>query len=176
MPRRFFRKFAFKRQHVSEQWYMSPFRHLLHDTRLWGIRRRWVVPAFALGLFISFQPFPGHTLAATLLALALRINIPIAAVTTWVSNPATVFPMYYAAYRLGSALLGWDPQPFAFEMSIDWVTHTFVNIWQPMMLGCLLLGATASVTGYIVLDLLWRSSLANYKLRKRQGRNDPDSD
>ena len=39
MPRRFFRKFAFKRHHMSEQWFMSPFRHLLHDHRLWGIRR-----------------------------------------------------------------------------------------------------------------------------------------
>ena len=54
MPRRFFRKFAFKRHHVSEQWFMTPFRHLLHDHNLWGIRRRTVVPAFAIGLFIAF--------------------------------------------------------------------------------------------------------------------------
>ncbi len=98
MPRRFFRKFAFKRHHMSEQWFMSPFQHLLHDTRLWGIRRRWVVPAFALGLFVAFLPFPGHMLISALAALALRVNIPVAALSTWASNPLTIGPMYYFAY------------------------------------------------------------------------------
>ena len=100
MPRRFFRKFAFKRHHVSEQWFMAPFRHLLHDHRLWGIRRRTVVPAFAIGLFVAFMPTPGHTLTGALLALGFRVNIPVAALATWVSNPLTMGPMYYFAYRL----------------------------------------------------------------------------
>ena len=84
---------------------MTPFRHMLHDPRLWGAQRRWIVPAFALGLFVAFLPFPGHTLMAALLALALRVNIPVAAISTWVSNPATMGPMYYVAYQMGSWLL-----------------------------------------------------------------------
>jgi len=160
---------------MSQQWFMTPFRHLLQDPRLWGIRRRWVVPAFALGLFISFLPFPGHTLMGALGALALRVNIPVAALSTWVSYPATMFPMYYVSYKLGSALLGMELQPFRFEMSIDWVTHTFVNIWQPMLLGCVLLGSLAALAGYVTLDLFWRSSLADYKLRRRRERRDQDS-
>ena len=176
MPRRIFKKFAFKRHHMAKQWFMTPFRHMLQDHRLWGIRRRWVVPAFAIGLFVSFMPFPGHTLTAALIALALRVNIPVAAVSTWVSNPATMFPMYYFAYQLGSALLGMEEQPFGFEMSIDWVTHTFVNIWQPMLLGSVILGAAAAIVGYVTLDILWRLSLGNYKARKRAGRRDNSLD
>jgi len=172
MPRRIFKKFAFKRHDVAKQWFMTPFRDLLHDHRLWGVRRRWVVPAFAIGLFVAFLPFPGHTLIGALCALALRVNIPIAMVSTWVSNPATMFPMYYFAYRLGSGILGWELQPFAFELSFDWVTHTFVNIWQPMLLGSILLGGAAALVGYLVLDILWRLSLANYKERKRNKRKD----
>jgi uncharacterized protein (DUF2062 family) len=174
MPRRIFKKFAFKRHDVAEQWFMTPFRHLLHDPRLWGVQRRRVVPAFALGLFIAFMPFPGHTLMAVLLALAMRINIPVAAVSTWVSNPATMGPMYYLAYKLGSLLLDSDEKPFGFEMSFDWVTHTFVTIWQPMLLGCVLLGAATAVTGYVTLNLLWRISVANYKARKRKRRRDSE--
>ena len=151
---------------------MTPFRHLLHDPRLWAVRRRWVVPAFALGLFVAFMPFPGHTLMAALLALALRVNIPVAAVSTWVSNPATMGPMYYFAYELGVFLLRMEKKAFGFELSFDWVTHTFVNIWQPMLLGSILLGAASALLGYIVLDLLWRSSIANYKTRKRGQRGD----
>jgi uncharacterized protein (DUF2062 family) len=176
MPRRFFRKFAFKRHHMSEQWFMAPFRHLLQDHRLWGIRRRWVVPAFALGLFIAFLPFPGHTLIAALLALALRVNIPVAAVSTWVSNPLTMGPLYYFAYRLGVTILDIPPKPFSFELSLDWVTHTFVNIWQPMLLGSVLLGSAAAMVGYVVLDLLWRISIGNYKARKQSIRRNSRSD
>ena len=176
MPRRFFRKFAFKRHHISAQWYMAPFRHLLHDHRLWGIRRRWVVPAFATGAFIAFLPVPGHMLMAALSALALRVNIPVAALTTWISNPVTVGPLYYFAYRLGAILLGIPQKPFNFEMSIDWVTNTLVNIWQPMLLGSLLLATAAAFFCYIGLDLLWRMSLGNYKSRKKSLRRDKPSD
>ena len=151
---------------------MAPFRNVLHDPRLWGVRRRWVVPAFAVGLFIAFIPTPGHTLAACFAALALRVNIPIAAISTWVSNPATVFPMYYLCFRFGSWILDREPTGFAFEPTIDWLTHTFVTIWQPLLLGCLLIGTVTSVIGYFVLDGLWRLSLANYKARKRGTRKD----
>lgn len=172
MPRRIFKKFAFKRHKIAEQWFMTPFRHMLQDHRLWGVRRRWVVPAFAIGLFVAFMPVVGHTLIAILIALALRVNLPVAAVSTWVSNPATMFPMYYFAYRLGSTLLGLELQPFEFEASLNWLTHTFVNIWQPMLLGSVLLGAATAIVGYVVLDILWRLSLANYKERKRKDRKD----
>ena len=172
MPRRFFRKFAFKRHHLSEQWFMSPFRHLLHDHRLWGIRRRNVVPGFAIGLFIAFMPFPGHTLAGVLLALAFRVNIPVTALATLLSNPVTMFVMYPAAYQLGRRLLGAPDREVSFALSWEWVTHTFVTIWQPMLLGCFLLGSAAALVGYVTLDLLWRSSIADYKTRKRKDRQD----
>ena len=155
---------------------MTPFRHLLQDPRLWSIRRRWVVPAFALGLFISFMPFPGHTLMGALGALALRVNIPVAAVSTWASNPATMFPMYYLAYKVGSWLLGMEMEPFQFEMTFEWVTQVFVNIWQPMLLGSVLLGALSAFAGYVTLDILWRYSLADYLAERRRRRGDIDSD
>ncbi|MGI9224530.1 MAG: DUF2062 domain-containing protein [Woeseiaceae bacterium] len=171
MPRRFFRKFAVKRHEFSERWFLSPFRHLMHDHRLWSIRRRTVVPAVALGAFVAFLPFPGHPVWASFTAVAVRINVPIAALTTFISNPLTMGPMYYLAYSLGAWILGIEQQPFAIEMSIDWVTHTFVNIWQPMLLGCILLGSTAALIAYVGLDLLWRSSIGNYKSRKRRQRD-----
>lgn len=172
MPRRFFRKFAFKRHHLSEQWFMAPFRHLLHDHRLWGIRRRTVVPAFALGLFISILPFPGHMLMSALLALSFRVNIPVAALATWVNSPLTMGPTYYYAYRLGRYLLDTPLRDFELELSWQWVTHTFVTIWQPMLLGCVIVGAAVALVGYVTLDLLWRASIANYKTRKRDKRGD----
>jgi uncharacterized protein (DUF2062 family) len=171
MPRRFFRKFAFKRHELSQRWFMTPFQHMLHDHRLWGIRRKTVVPAFALGLAVAFLPFPGHFVAAALAALALRVNIPVASVTTFVVNPLTVGPLFYFAYRLGTALLGLEPGPFSFELSLDWVQNGFVTVWLPLSLGCILLGSAAALTGYIALDALWRYSIHDYKTKKRNGRS-----
>lgn len=170
MPRRVFKKFAFKRKHMAEHWFLSPFRHMLHDNRLWGIRRRWVVPAFGLGLFIAFMPLPGHMFVAMLAALALRVNIPVAAVTTWVNNPATMFVIFPGAYQLGRTILGSPPKDVAFDLTWEWMTNTFVSIWQPMLLGSVLLGATAGIIGYVTLDIFWRLSLADYKNRKRSDR------
>jgi uncharacterized protein len=171
MPRRFFRKFAIKRHTVSERWFMTPFRHLLHDHRLWSIRRKNVVPAFSLGLFIAFLPFPGHPIEAALAALLLRVNIPVAALATFVSNPLTMGPIYYFTYKVGADLLSVEPEPFSFEFSIDWITDTFVSIWQPMLLGSVLVGAIAALLGFIALDMIWRYSIADYKTRKRKERN-----
>lgn len=167
MPRRFFRKFALKRHHFHGRWYLEPFAHLLQDRRLWSIRRRTIVPAFALGLFVAYMPFPGHPLWATLAALALRINIPVAALTTFVSNPLTMGPMYFLAYRSGRALLGLPPRPFDFELSFDWLAGSFLGIWQPLLLGCVLLGALLALAGFVALDLLWRASIAGYLERRR---------
>ena len=105
MPRRFFRKFAVKRHQIGESWLLSPVRHLLHDNRLWGIRRRTAVPAFAIGLFIAFLPFPGHMVMAVLMALALRINIPVAVIASFVSNPLTIYPEFTAQENVAMPLL-----------------------------------------------------------------------
>lgn len=175
MPRRFFRKFTIKRHEVGKTWFLAPFKNLIQEPRLWGIRRRTVVPAFALGLFIAFLPFPGHTLFAIFAALALRVNVPIAAVTTFVVNPLTMGPIYFAEYELGRRLLDAPQETFAFEMSFEWVTQTFVKFWQPMTLGALLLGSAAAFIGFVVVDALWRFSLHDYKSRKRRERRDNES-
>ena len=170
MPRRFFRKFAFKRHQVTERWFMSPFRHLLHDNRLWGIRRKTVVPAVAWGVFVAFLPIPGHVLVAALGSLPLRCNIPVAALTTFVSNPVTIGPMFYFSYRVGAKLLSLTPGPFSIELSMEWLNSTFFSVWQPLLLGCVLVGSVCSLIAFVVLDVFWRFSLADYKSRKRRVR------
>lgn len=149
---------------------MTPFRHLLHDHMLWGIRRKTVVPAVAWGVFVAFLPIPGHVLVAVLGSLQIRCNIPVAALTTFVSNPVTIGPIYYFSYLVGSRLLGLTPGPFAIELSFDWLTGTFLSIWQPLLLGCVLVGAIAALIAYVFLDVFWRFSLADYKSRKRRDR------
>jgi len=160
-----------KRERLKGRWWLVPFGELIHDPSLWGIRRRNVVPAFALGLFVAYLPFPGHMLAAALLALALRVNLPVAVLSTWASNPVTMGPMYYLAFSLGQYLLGQAPRAFEFEMSFEWLFDGFVYIWQPLILGSVLLGAMLSLIGFVALDLLWRASISDYLARRRRRKN-----
>ena len=169
MPRRFFRKFAFKRHELSERWFMTPFRHFLHDHRYWGIRRKTVVPAFAWGVFVAFLPIPGHMLIAALGGLVLHCNLPVAVLATFVVNPLTIGPIYYFTYRVGAILLSIEPGPLEIELSIEWMTNTLASIWQPLLLGSIFVGAIAALIGYVVLDVLWRYTVVDYKTRKQRG-------
>jgi uncharacterized protein (DUF2062 family) len=173
MPRRFFRKFGFKRHRISQQWYLHPVRHLLHHPDYWSIRRKTVVPGFSLGLFVAFTPVPVHTLLGVIMALILKVNIPATIIGTLFMNPLTMVPMFLLAYKLGAFLLGIQPQPFDPELSVEWFTHGFLNVWQPLLLGSILCGALASLIGFIGLDLLWRASIADY-VEKRRRRKSSD--
>jgi len=51
---------------------------------------------------------------------------------------------------------------------MEWFTHGFINVWQPLLVGSMLCGAVTSLIGYIGLDLLWRASLADYLAARRR--------
>lgn len=134
------------------------------------------MPAFTLGVFIAFMPTPGHMLIAALLALPMRINIPVASLATLVVNPLTMGPVFYLCYQVGQHLLGLPPQPFEFEMSLDWLGNQFLTIWQPLLLGCLLMGSIAALAAYVGLDMLWRASIADYLAKRRAKRAAREAD
>lgn len=172
MPRRLFKRFAIKRHQLnSDNVLLRPFRKLLAEPRYWGIRRRTAVPAFSLGIFLAFQPLFGQPIIGTLIAIATRINIPIAFVTPFISNPLTMPPMFYASYRVGAWLLDMSPEPFAFEWSWEWLSSTFTGLWQPLLLGCIVTGTFAALLSFVVVDLMWRFSIWEYKRLKRRIRH-----
>ncbi len=140
----------------------------MDEPRYWGTRRRTVAPAFALGLFLSFLPLVGQPIIGTFIAMAARINIPIAFVTPLVIGLPLTPVFYYSSYLLGSCLLRMPSHPFAYEWSWDWLSSTFVSLWQPMLLGGLVLGAVAALLGYVIVDVMWRLSIWEYKRVKRR--------
>ncbi len=56
-----------------------------------------MVPAILLGLFIAFMPLYGIQLITVLiLALILKVNLPIIVGLQFISNPITLVPIYVA--------------------------------------------------------------------------------
>jgi len=142
----------------------------LHDPNLWHLNRRSVAGGFALGLFFAFMPIPFQMLAAAALAIWLRVHLPISVVSVWVSNPVTMAPLFYFAYRVGLFVTGGGPlretQP---EWGLDTVAQRLSEIWMPFVTGCLLTGGIAALLGYASIRLLWRIVVIS-RLRRRQAR------
>ena len=170
MPRRFFKRLSRQRHRVKDYWAMRPFKGLLEDPAYWTLHRHNVTRAFALGLLVCFIPLPVHMVLVSILALLLRVNIPIAFATVWVSNPVTWAPQFVFAHWVGTKLLGARVHPLAFEMSWDWIAHGLLPVWKPLFLGCAVLGVVSATIGYFTLSLIWHWTLVmKYHKRKRAG-------
>lgn len=141
---------------------------LLHDPNLWHLNRRSVAGGLAVGVFCAWVPLPIQMALAGVIALALRVNLPLAVVSVWITNPVTIGPMYWSAWYLGAALLDVHYTPVRFEASFAWVTGEFVRIWKPFGLGCAILGILSAGLAYAACRLAWRYHVVAYVLRRRR--------
>lgn len=170
MPRRLLRKLAPHPDSLRQRWYFRIFGRHLTDSRLWSMNRRAVTAAFGAGLAICFLPLPVHIPLAMLVAIAWRLNVPVILGTVLLVNPLTVVPVYYAAYRVGVAMLGGDPDQFRFRFQLDWdwLQYGLGPVWKPFLLGCATCALVLGVGGFLALEFLWRWSTMR-RLRARRG-------
>jgi uncharacterized protein len=141
----------------------------LHDSNLFHLNRDSVSLAFLVGVFCAFLPLPGQMPIATVIALIVRCNLPIAVGLVFLTNPITTPPILFASYELGTWLLQIPQQDFTIELDWHWLTNVFVKIWKPLMVGSLACGIFFSVTAYVSVRLFWRYHVG-VRWRKRQKR------
>ena len=144
----------------------------LQDPGLWHINRRSFSGAIAVGVFCAFMPIPFQMLLAAIAAVAFRVNILIAVPLVWISNPITIPPMFYFCYSAGAWILGTETQDFMFELSLDWLLSEILHIWQPLLLGSLVVATISSIGSLIVAQLFWRyhiwTRIKNRRKRRRK--------
>lgn len=172
---------------------LKPFgRHLQHHF-LWQFNRQAVAGGAAVGMFFGIlMPFAQIPFAA-LCAIALRVNLPVAAFATLVSNPLTFAPIYYLAYRLGNFLLVEQPpdetigadggtkvpeidekvdvllaQQVEVSGWFDNLTAWSYGIGPALAAGLLVLALMAAVIAYLSISGLWRL-YALQRWRRRPG-------
>lgn len=190
--RRFSRRFPTP-QALKDHRFLRPFAHYLHHHFLWQFNRRGVAGGVAVGLFFGILVPFAQVLLAAFAAIVLRVNLPVAAVSTLVSNPLTFPPLYYLAYRLGDIVTGREPiRPEAeveadiqqavtvqqgditgwFSKLVDWAQ----TVGFPLATGLMLLAVSAAVVGYFTVDALWKMSSRRRWRRRQRTRRDPDDD
>ena len=141
---------------IREHKYLKFFGQLLHDPNLWHLNRRSVSGAFAVGLFIAFVPIPFQMVLAAAIAIFLRVNLPLAATLVWVTNPVTIPPIYYLAYKTGALILNEPTRNIKFELTFHWLMTKLGYIWEPFLLGCFLFGVISAIAGSLIIRGLWR--------------------
>ena len=147
------------------------FGRWVEESHLWQLSRQTAAKAFAIGLYCAMLPMPGQVFVAIGLAILWRANLPLSFALLFLTNPLTMPPIYYGAYKLGVSLLGSEPMAVEFEASWTWFTRNLDDIWLPLALGSQILGILAAASGYLLVDGLWRNAIKRrWKTRQKRRR------
>lgn len=142
----------------------------IYEPNLWHINRASTSTAFFVGLFVAFIPLPSQMVIACLLSVWLRCNLPLAVALCWVTNPLTMGPIFWFAYKLGALVMGEPIHVEQFAISWEWLQTGLLAIWQPFLLGCLLCGFFFGSLGYFIVQTLWRWQVVQRWEARRENR------
>jgi len=143
----------------------------LHHPRLWHMSRRGIALGAGIGVFFAFLVPIAQIPFSAAVAVALRANVPTAVASTLVTNPITFPPVYYAAWKLGSAILGTagpvpalpsgaaalpsDPK----AMQGNWLQRSWAGLQQvgkPLRLGLCIFACGFGLMVHGLVHVLWR--------------------
>ncbi|MBT8422499.1 MAG: DUF2062 domain-containing protein [Gammaproteobacteria bacterium] len=174
MPRRFFSRIS-KRFDPKKKssWYLRPFSYLLNQPVYFSAGRRAVSGGMAIGVFIGLLPIPGQTPLALFAALMLRVNLPLAAISVWISNPLTFVPIFYFAYRIGAAMLNIPAETMPESPSWAWVSEEIALRWRPLLYGSILIATSLASITYLLVSTIWHvTTFQRYRARHRKKREE----
>jgi uncharacterized protein len=143
--------------------FLRPIAHRVLRPELWRFTRRSVPRGVALGMLVGVLIPVAQTVFAALFALPARANVPVAAVTTFITNPFTTPPIWVGAYWLGGWLLHLDAstpgRPIATQMNSeagDWLRWLLSDAAPATALGLVVIAVVGAAIGYLLAAWGWR--------------------
>ncbi|WEK47337.1 MAG: DUF2062 domain-containing protein [Candidatus Andeanibacterium colombiense] len=160
------------RESMEHNRFIQPFAHRVLRSELWRFTRRSVPRGVALGLLVGIIiPF-AQIFFAALLSVSVRANVPVAAVTTFVTNPFTTPLIWYFSYEVGSLILRVDAatvgapvsttlQQTDFDQALQWLTGaTLVTAF-----GLVVVAVASAAVSYLVTGWVWRGWIGRKRRR-----------
>lgn len=183
MLRKYLRRVLPSHQTIRDNRYIARFGHRLQHHNLWHLHRRSVAGGVAAGLFAGLIPGsnPVQFTAGALLAIGFKVNMPLSLLITLYSNPFTIVPLYWLAFKLGQVVLmqsGDELPSFAIALegkgwmewlsaALSWVT----SVGKPLLVGLPLLATLLALVGYFATDWAWRLGVM-WQWRQRKLKRD----
>jgi uncharacterized protein len=177
MPRKFFRKYLPSHESVRDNRHIARFGGFLQHPNLWHLNRHSVAGGVAVGMFSGLIPGPLQMLTAALLAVPLRVNLPVALATTLYTNPLTIGPLYVVAYLIGRLILGGGgaalspPPEFQWSQlgaSLDAFFLWTMSMGTPLAVGLVALALGLAALGYACVQIGWRAYVIRAWRKRRQ--------
>lgn len=183
MHRKLLRRFLPDRETLGQYALTRRFAPFLSRHELWAIKRNLIAGGLAVGLFCGMIPGPLQMLAAMSFAVLLRVNLPVAIVGTFLSNPLTIVPLYLVAYAIGQWCIGeagastlpalpatdWEQPRLALSAWSDWM----LAFGTPLVTGIVILACLLAITGYALVQVSWRLNVRRAVRRRRNNRLNP---
>ena len=168
------------REQMEGNRYIRPFAHRVLRSELWRFTRRSVPRGVALGLLVGIiVPF-AQILFAALLSAPIRANVPLAALTTFVTNPFTTPAIWVAAYWIGSWLLRVDaativaPVNTAIEQTeLQQFLEGLTGATMVTAFGLIVIAVVSAAISYLISVWTWRWMTARKWARRRVRRGLP---
>lgn len=156
--------------------------------RLWHMSRRGIALGAGIGVFFAFLIPIAQIPLSVAASVALRANVPTAVVSTLVNNPVTFPPVYYAAWKVGSFILGQEANPDNAPSLPRAETATATDLkeakgfWKrtleglhavgkPLLVGALTFAVGFGLLTYLLVNGIWHLNV-RIKRRSRQRRRD----
>ena len=172
--RKHLRKFLPDHEAVRTNRWLAPFQSTLLHPRLWHLNRHSAAGAVAIGLFCGLIPGPFQMLGAAIGAVAFKVNLPLALLSTLYTNPLTIVPLYVGAFALGKFALGLvgadpgghfvTPPEYGDTGLVAWLaalTDWMGQLGKPLALGLLILASLLAFIGYFATRFAWRLHLVH---------------
>lgn len=163
-----------------------PFRSVIK----WLVRLRRsprsIAGGFALGTFIAMTPTFGVQLFLVLaIATAINVNRPAAMLTVWITNVATIAPIYTFNYWVGNLFWGGPAVREVYAQFLDLAAKLVkIDIWEvmeqfrvvmalgreiiiPLVIGSVIVGLICAALVYLLSMVVIRFILVK-RQRKRQ--------
>jgi uncharacterized protein (DUF2062 family) len=165
-----------KRETFEKIRWLRPIAHRILLPELWRFNRRSVPRGVALGIVVGVMIPVAQTVVAALLALPTRANVPVAALTTFITNPVTTPPIWIAAYWLGGWILQLDEMTAGRTLSThahgqagDWLRWLLSAAAPATVVGLIAISIVGALIGYLITSFGWRFWIAH----KWRHRHDP---
>ena len=180
MPRKIFKKYLPSHESVRNNRHVARFGGFLQHPNLWHLNRHSVAGGVAVGMFSGLVPGPLQMLAAALLAVPLRVNLPVALATTLYTNPVTIGPLYLLAYLIGRFIIGGGSAPLSAPPEMEWsqlaasldaFLHWSLSMGAPLAVGLVALALILSALGYACVQIGWRAYVIRAWRRRLQLRS-----
>ena len=155
------------REEMERNKYLAPIAHRFGRSELWRFTRRSVPRGVALGLFAGFIIPVGQIFLAAFLALPTRANVPLAALTTFLTNPFTLPFWLWLANKVGAFVLKIDS--FAGGevgeeiASGRWSQFGWFQILEGVgvtAFGFIVMSIVFAAVGYLLASFFWRFVVA----------------